>query len=157
VNGYTVKPGADLSGADLYGANLTRAYLSGADLTGADLTRADLTGADLYGADLYGADLTGANLTRADLTRADLTGAKGIRWGTIGPVGKGRRTLTAWAHDSLPAPIIGGGCFRGTFTEFRELIAGEPWEWPGSDPVDIARWRAECAAAADLLELAVTA
>ena len=29
VNGYTVKPGADLSGADLYGANLTRAYLSG--------------------------------------------------------------------------------------------------------------------------------
>ena len=160
---------ADLTGvnaATFAGANLTRANLTRANLTGADLTRADLTRANLTGADLTGADLTRANLTRANLTRADLygadltgaelTGANGIRWGQVGPVGKGRRLLTAWSHESINEPVIAGGCFLGTFAEFRETIAGEPWGWPGSDPADIARWRAECSAAADLLELAVS-
>ena len=152
---------ANLYGANLYGANLTevnftRANLTGANLTGANLTEADLYGANLYGADLTEADLTGADLTEANLTRADIHGAIGIRWGQVGPVGKGRRLLTAWSHESLPKPVIAGGCFLGTFAEFRETIAGEPWGWPGSDPADIARWRAECSAAADLLELAVS-
>jgi len=70
VNGYEIKPCADLYGANLYGADLCRA-----DLCRADLCRADLRGADLCGADLYGANLYGANLCRADLCRADLRGA----------------------------------------------------------------------------------
>ena len=52
VNGYTIKPAADLRGADLYRA----------DLRGEDLREADLREADLYGADLSGADLGGARM-----------------------------------------------------------------------------------------------
>ena len=75
VNGYTIKPGANLTGANLSWADLTGADLTGANLTDANLTRADLREANLTRADLTRADLTRANLTRADLTRADLSGA----------------------------------------------------------------------------------
>ena len=50
INGYKIKPGADLSGADLSGADLRRANLSGADLRRADLRDADLRDADLFSA-----------------------------------------------------------------------------------------------------------
>ena len=70
VNGYEIKPGANLAGADLKGANLR-----GADLQNANLKGADLSGADLYNANLVGANLTGANLTGASLTGADLYNA----------------------------------------------------------------------------------
>jgi uncharacterized protein YjbI with pentapeptide repeats len=54
MNGYEIKPGADLRGADLMDANLEGADLRGADLRGADLRRANLNGAILNGADLTG-------------------------------------------------------------------------------------------------------
>jgi hypothetical protein len=57
INGYEIKPGADLKGADLRGANLYGANLYGANLEGADLRYADLEGADLYDAKLQGAKL----------------------------------------------------------------------------------------------------
>ena len=47
VNGYKIKPGADLSGADLSGADLGGRELCGTDLAGADLTGANLSGAIL--------------------------------------------------------------------------------------------------------------
>jgi len=90
VNGYTIKPGAnlrvaDLRGVDLYSADLRGADLSAADLSttnlswanliGADLSAADLRGVDLYSADLRGADLSAADLRGADLSWADLRGA----------------------------------------------------------------------------------
>jgi hypothetical protein len=108
INGYIIKPGANLEGADLVDANLVDANLVAAnlvdaDLMGANLWRADLRyavlreavlrganlqeadlryavlrGADLMGADLRGADLMGADLRGADLRRADLSGAKGL-------------------------------------------------------------------------------
>jgi hypothetical protein len=98
----------------------------------------------------------GARGTRANLAGATLAEAVGIRWGVVGPVGQGRRMLTAWAHDSLDEPMIGGGCFMGTFGEFRDLIAGVPWSWGEGSVEDQARWRHECSVAADLLWLAVT-
>ena len=94
VNGYDVKPFADLSGAnlsrsdlsgaDLFGADLSGANLSGANLSRANLSRSDLSGSylsrsDLSGANLFGADLSGANLFGADLSRAkidDITAAR---------------------------------------------------------------------------------
>ena len=45
VNGYEIKPGADLRDANLMYANLRDAYLVGADLRGADLMYANLWGA----------------------------------------------------------------------------------------------------------------
>lgn len=42
INGYKIKPYADLNGANLRGANLTSADLSGADLRGANLRSAKL-------------------------------------------------------------------------------------------------------------------
>ena len=47
INGYEIKPGANLSGADLSGANLRGADLSGANLRGANLSGANLRGAVL--------------------------------------------------------------------------------------------------------------
>ena len=44
INGYEIKPGADLSGANLSGANLRYANLEGADLVGANLDGANVTG-----------------------------------------------------------------------------------------------------------------
>jgi hypothetical protein len=57
VNGYEIKPLANLEGA----------YLRGADLKGADLVDADLRGANLKGANLKSANLKSANLEGADL------------------------------------------------------------------------------------------
>lgn len=75
VNGFEIKPGANLTGANLTGADLAEADLSGADLSGADLSRANLFKADLTEANLTGADLAEADLTRSTLNRADLSGA----------------------------------------------------------------------------------
>jgi len=85
INGYEIKPGANLSDADLRGANLSDADLRGANLTGAnlchanlchaDLRCANLRDADLRYADLRYADLRGANLRDADLRYAYLRGA----------------------------------------------------------------------------------
>jgi hypothetical protein len=157
--------GAYLHGANLHGANLDGAYLHGANLHGADLDGAYLHGANLHGANLdgaylHGANLDGANLDGAYLRGAYLDGAIGITWACIAPVGQGRRMVSAWAHRSLPEPVIAGGCFQGTFAEFRAKVNNYfvlPWDWSSGTPEQVERWRAECLAAADLLELAVTA
>ena len=80
VNGYNIKPGANLSGANLSGADLSKAdlswaNLSGANLSGAILSKTRLSMANLSGANLSGANLSGANLYMADLSRANLSGA----------------------------------------------------------------------------------
>ena len=84
VNGYEIKPGADLRGADLIGANLIGANLRGADLRGANLHEANLSGANLSGADLRGADLRGADLSGADLRWTNLSGANLLGASLIG-------------------------------------------------------------------------
>jgi uncharacterized protein YjbI with pentapeptide repeats len=75
INGYEIKPGANLVGADLRGADLRYANLDGANLEGADLRNADLRGADLRYANLRGANLVNANLRYANLRGANLEGA----------------------------------------------------------------------------------
>ena len=77
INGYEIKPFANLKGANLRYANLRYANLKGANLIGAILEGADLRGANLDGTNLYGAnlqdaDLEGANLKGANLMSADL-------------------------------------------------------------------------------------
>jgi uncharacterized protein YjbI with pentapeptide repeats len=52
IDGYEIKPFADLRGADLYKANLL-----GAKLIQADLYKANLRGADLYKANLHNANI----------------------------------------------------------------------------------------------------
>ena len=44
INGYEIKPFANLKGADLWGANLRDANLKGANLEGANLVGANVTG-----------------------------------------------------------------------------------------------------------------
>ena len=85
VNGYEIKPGANLEDADLrganlryanlYGATLRYAYLRYANLIGANLRCANLEGANLKGAKLEGANLWNANLKGANLEGANLEGA----------------------------------------------------------------------------------
>ncbi len=99
VNGYEIRPMADLSGADLSGADLSVADLSGADLSGADLYGANLRRANLSGADLSGADLYGADLSRAILGTALIVVF--LKWAVyITPqdmrIGCEQHTLAAW-------------------------------------------------------------
>ena len=75
INGYEIKPYANLQGANLQGADLRGADLRGANLQDADLRDADLRGANLWGVYLQGANLRGAILRGADLWDADLQGA----------------------------------------------------------------------------------
>jgi hypothetical protein len=80
VNGYEIKPYANLrdaylSDANLCGANLCGANLCGANLRGADLRDADLCGANLCDADLRDAYLRGAYLSYANLRNANLRNA----------------------------------------------------------------------------------
>ena len=49
INGYEIKPFANLKGADLWGANLRDANLKGANLEGANLEGANLVGANVTG------------------------------------------------------------------------------------------------------------
>ena len=75
IDGYDIKPGANLTGTNLEGANLTGADLTEAHLEGANLFEANLEGANLTGADLIRANLTEANLFEANLEGANLTEA----------------------------------------------------------------------------------
>ena len=80
VNGYTIRPNANLTNANLTGANLQGANLYGAVLYGANLYEADLSfasliGANLTHANLWTANLTGANLSSANLSYANLSNA----------------------------------------------------------------------------------
>jgi len=57
VNGYEIKPGANLRYADLSYADLRDTNLQGADLRRADLSYVNLQGTNLVGANLYDAIL----------------------------------------------------------------------------------------------------
>ena len=75
INGYDIKPYANLEGANLRDANLWCANLRGADLRDADLRDADLRDANLWCANLRDANLRGADLRDANLRGANLRGA----------------------------------------------------------------------------------
>ena len=74
VNGYEIRPGADLKGANLQGLNCEGATFREANLVFAGLLGANLDGANLTGAGLNSATLVGASLVGANLTGADLVG-----------------------------------------------------------------------------------
>jgi len=65
INGYEIKPGA----------NLRKAVLRGVNLCWADLRKVDLREVDLREADLREADLRRVNLCRADLRDSSFIGA----------------------------------------------------------------------------------
>ena len=71
INGYEIKPGANLRGANLEYANLRGVDLERADLRGANLVGANLEDANLVGAYLVDANLEGANLTGTILEKKD--------------------------------------------------------------------------------------
>ena len=52
INGYEIKPRADLKGANLKDADLSFANLKDADLRGADLRGANLEGLNLFGIEI---------------------------------------------------------------------------------------------------------
>jgi hypothetical protein len=126
VNGYTIKPGAnldsaDLRGADLHGANLHGANLRGADLDSANLHGADLDSANLKRANLHGANLRDANLRRADLHGANLRGANlrganlrgaDLRGANLGSANLGSANLD---NASLRGASLSGASLRGAY------------------------------------------
>jgi uncharacterized protein YjbI with pentapeptide repeats len=71
VNGYEIKPGADLRYANLEGANLEGACLLDANLKGACLVDANLVDVDLKGANLKGAIVTGTILEKKEAAQDD--------------------------------------------------------------------------------------
>ena len=116
VNGYEIKPYADLKGANLVGANL-----SGADLVGANLEDADLVGANLEGAFLWGANLKGANLYNANLQGANLWGANLVGANLWGANLKGADLAGADLKGAnLKDAILEGADVTGTILEKKE-------------------------------------
>lgn len=140
-------PDSKLYGADLSLANLTDTFLGRANLSDAHLTGALLSRSDLYGANLSNADLRRAYLVGADLSSASLAGAY----------------MTGLALEGLPSgpllfiPTLEGwslkiGCWHGTLTELREMIAKDT-DWPEAQGDEIAYRRPMLEAAADMCEV----
>ncbi len=149
VNGYKIKPKADLSWADLSGTNLAGAKLGRANLKGANLEGANLSSAKLKKANLEGANLASANLRFADLEEADL-----IEANLTDAVLCGANLSFAWLHRAnltranleeallrttrlteanLTGAVLTGSVFEPTFDNF--VIADETTVWPaGFDP-----------------------
>ena len=65
VNGFEIKPRANLVGAELSGKYLICVNLRGANLIGANLVQANLSYANLTDAVLSGANMYGTDLSRA--------------------------------------------------------------------------------------------
>jgi hypothetical protein len=103
VNGYEIKPFANLSGADLRGADLSGADLSGADLSGANLSRANLFRADLRGANLREANLREANLYGTCLDDSNALNSDVSEFECIDITNKIYR-----GYRTLNQPVIGG-------------------------------------------------
>ena len=104
------------------------------DLAGVDMSWANLDGANLRGANLGGADLYGANLRGAGILHVE-----GLPSGTA--------TL-------IPEPdgwALQIGCWRGTITELREMIACDDG-WPEAVGAQIAERRPMLAALADMAD-----
>ena len=140
---------ANLHGADLHRADLYGADLHGADLSGADLRRANLHGADLREADLREADLRRANLHEANLSGAYLHGANLHRAGILHIDG-----LPSGSATLIPEPdgwVLQIGCWRGTITELREMIARDDG-WPEAVGAQIVERRPMLAALADMAD-----
>ena len=98
----------------------------------------------LYGANLRGADLRGANLRGANLREADLHGAGILH---IDGLPSGSATL-------IPDPdgwVLQIGCWRGTITELREMIARDDG-WPEAVGAQIVERRPMLAALADMAD-----
>jgi uncharacterized protein YjbI with pentapeptide repeats len=141
--------GASLYAADLRGASLYAADLREADLRWADLRGADLSGANLSGASLYGANLSGASLYAADLVGANLSGASLYGAGILHVEG-----LPSGSSTLIPEPdgwVLQIGCWRGTTTELREMIARDDG-WPEANPAQIVERRPMLAALADMAD-----
>ena len=149
VNGYVIKPKADLSGADLAGADLAGARLGKANLEGANLEGANLSSAKLKKTKLAGANLASANLRFADLQEADLAGAcltdaalcgANLSFAWLHRANLTRADLkdallrtTRLTEANLTGAVLTGSVFQPTFDNF--IIAGETTVWPvGFDP-----------------------
>ena len=109
-----------------------------ANLRGADLRRADLDGADLAGADLRDANLRGANLTGAGMWGANLHLTS---WEGLAIDGLHRyRCLLVPTPDGWTIII---GCWTGTVTQLRDMIAGDDWPESTGDEITHLRRRDE--------------
>lgn len=136
----------DMHGADLSGADLHEANLCGADLHEADLRKADLRGVDLRGADLSWVDLRGV-----DLHEANLCGAlwDGLCIDGLHPY----RCLLVPTPDGWEVTV---GCWSGTVTELRDLIANDDG-WPEATGEQIAERRPLLSAFCDLCDVHMAA
>lgn len=175
IMAYTDLSGLDLSGLDLSEIDFTGSVLVDADLRrtnfrGADMHRTNMRGADMRGADFRDANLSGAALrytkpTGPDMRHTKLTGAN-FRGANLAdatlPYADLRATnLPGLFLDGLPSgalvfiPTPEGwhltiGCWSGTTTELREMIAGD--DWPEAEGEEIAVRRPALMAAADMCD-----
>ena len=137
---------ADMSDTKLCYVNIRGAYLYRANMRDANFRGASLFQADLYRADLRDADLFSANLSRADLSYTILTGAN--------VVGLFLDGLPSGHLAFVPTPKgwqLTIGCWSGTTTELREMIAKDE-DWPGAEGEEITERRPMLEAAADMCD-----
>lgn len=133
--------GADLAWADLSYTNFRRAKLTSTSLRGADLTGVDLSYTSLRGTVLYSANLRGTDLSESDLNHT--------QWHGLAVNG-------LYPYRCLLVPLPSGwqitiGCWSGTVTALRELIAKDDG-WPEAVGKEIVHRRPLLAAFADMCD-----
>jgi len=144
VNGYEIKPFADLQGANLQRADLQGADLRYANLQGANLPETDLQGADLQYANLHEADLPEANLQRANLQGANLQGAN-LQGANLQGANLTGANLPEtdfvmqcpWSIAHIQRDNIRIGCEYHTTKEWKKFTDEEINQM---DPIALARW-----------------
>lgn len=139
-------PDSRLYGADLSLANLTDAYLGRADLRDSSMMGAYMSRSDLYGADLYNANLRGAYLVGSNLTGANFAGAY-LRGMTLEGLPSGPLVFL----PALEGWELTIGCWHGTTTELREMIAKDTG-WPEAEGEEVAYRRPMLEAAANMCD-----
>ena len=132
------------SGSNLRGSNLSGSNLRGSDLSYSNLSGSDLSYSDLSGSNLSGSDLSGSNLRYSDLRGSDLRDTICL---AVTGLPSGMAILT-------PQPTgwhLRIGCWEGTTTTLRELIAQDDG-WPDAQDDQITERRPMLAALADMCD-----
>ena len=97
-------------------------FRSGSNLRGVLFFDTNLSGSDLSNTDLSGSNMRKANLDGTNLFEANLSCARGVV--ALGCTPSGPALMVPLPNGTWRLDV---GCWEGTTTDLRDMIAGESW------------------------------